>query len=181
MTSDPGCGYDAVWINGSVGAGKSTTAEALAAVLERRGVPGALIDVDALRRRWPTSRADPFSTSVATQNLRAVSSTFRAHGAEVMVVAGVIEDPEDVARQTAALSAQRLLLVRLVVDPAVAARRLDARHPDDAERRAWHRRRHPELAAVLAGVGFADELVLDTTVESPQLVAERIAEALRAV
>ncbi|WP_127822674.1 ATP-binding protein [Acidipropionibacterium jensenii] len=48
--------YDTVLINGSVGTGKTTTAEALGDEVKQRGIPGAVIDVDWLRRSWPSPR-----------------------------------------------------------------------------------------------------------------------------
>ena len=75
--------YDTVLINGSVGTGKTTTAEALGAELERRSVPGAIIDVDWLRRSWPAPPDDPFQTSLALQNLQTIASNFRHAGARV--------------------------------------------------------------------------------------------------
>lgn len=39
--------FDTVWINGSVGAGKTETADRLGDELERRGIPGARVLDDA--------------------------------------------------------------------------------------------------------------------------------------
>lgn len=117
-TPTPSPVHDAVRISGSVGAGKTTLAEALGEELERRSVPGAVVDVDRLRSCSPSPQGDPYRTNIATQNLRAVSTTFRAAGAQVIVAAGVIEDPAEVETQARALGASRLLLVRLVIDPS---------------------------------------------------------------
>lgn len=49
MTAD----CQAVLINGTVGSGKTTVAEALAERLESERIPGAVIDLDWLRLAWP--------------------------------------------------------------------------------------------------------------------------------
>lgn len=42
------------FLNGSVGVGKTTTAEAVGDLLAERGIPHAVIDLDVLRRVLPT-------------------------------------------------------------------------------------------------------------------------------
>jgi hypothetical protein len=163
--------FDAVWINGSVGTGKTTAADAVGEQLERRGVAGAVIDVDGLRRAWPAPAGDRFNAELALANLRAVSANFREHGAQVIIAAGVIEDAGEVARAAAALGARRMLHVRLTLDPAVAAQRLRGRHQGDGAGLEWHLRRHPELAGILDRAGFEDEVVIDTTEPSAGEVA----------
>ncbi|WP_454295751.1 AAA family ATPase [Salana multivorans] len=169
--------FDTVWINGSVGTGKTTTAERLGDELRRRGVPGAMIDVDALRRAWPAPEADPFCSEVALANVRSVAANFRDRGAQVIVVAGVLESPEELMLAAEAVGSPRALQVRLTVDPETALSRLRERHADDAEL-DWHERRHPELASVLDRAGFEDELVIDTTELTADDVAHRIADHL---
>jgi chloramphenicol 3-O-phosphotransferase len=170
--------YDAVWVNGSVGAGKTTTAEQLGDELERRGIPGAMIDVDCLRRAWPSTPDDPFQFDLAVANMRAVVSNFRARGARVMVAAGVLETVDQFDLCVRALESTRPLLVRLVVDPDVALARLKARHGENANDLGWHERRHPELVGILERAGFAEELVLDTTEVAATDVAAQIADRL---
>ncbi|AYG04881.1 adenylyl-sulfate kinase [Gryllotalpicola protaetiae] len=165
--------FDAVWINGSVGTGKTTTAEAVGAELERLGVPGAVIDVDWLRRAWPAPAGDRFNEALARANIRAIAANFREHGARVIVSAGVIEAAAELGLVSDALAARRMLHVLLTLDPVVAAARLQARHGEDAGLE-WHLRRHPELAGILDRAGFKDEVVVDTTRLSPDAAARAI-------
>ena len=171
-------GVDAVWINGSVGTGKTTTANLLGDELERRGIPGAVIDVDELARAWPAPDGDPFRSELALANVAAVAANFRAHGAQVIVAAGVIEEPLWVPRWAAALGAERMLHVVLTIDPVVAAARIRARHIGDESGRDWHLRRHPQLADILERAGFEGQLTLDTTGVAPAEVARRIGNML---
>jgi thymidylate kinase len=170
--------YDAVWINGSVGAGKTTTADYVGEELEKRGIPGAVIDVDWLRRAWPSPRDDPFQFELALANIRAVSAQFRARGAQVIVAAGVVETTEQFDRCSRALESKRPLMVRLVLDADAALTRLRLRHSENASELEWHERRHPELAEILERVEFADELVLDNTSLPVTDIAATIADKI---
>lgn len=168
--------FDTVWINGSVGAGKTATADHLGEELHRRGVPGAVIDVDRLRRCWPAPPEDPFCDEVARANVRAVARNYRDRGAQIVVVAGVAETPDGLAQNVRAAGAERALHVRLTVDRDVALSRLRSRHGHDDPDLEWHIRRHPVLAQVLDQAGFRDELLIDTTSHTVRDVARRIAD-----
>ena len=170
--------YDAVWINGSVGAGKTTTAEQLGEELEKRGIPGAVIDVDWLRRAWPSPPEDPFQFELALANMRAIAAQFHARGAQVIVAAGVVETAGQFDGCVRALESEHPLLVRLVLDADVALARLRVRHGDNANEREWHERRHPELAGILERVEFGDELVLDSSSLSVSDIAVQIADRI---
>jgi adenylylsulfate kinase-like enzyme len=80
----------ALFLNGSVGAGKTTTAEAVGRLLGRRSVPHAVIDLDWLRCAWPSPERDPFNHELELRNLTAVAANYRAAGAQLLVLAGVI-------------------------------------------------------------------------------------------
>ena len=92
MSTAPGC--RALLLVGAVGVGKTTTADAIGDELEGRGVPGAVIDLDAIRRGWPAPPGDCFNSAIELANLRAVAQNFREAGAEVLVAAGVMEKLE---------------------------------------------------------------------------------------
>jgi adenylylsulfate kinase-like enzyme len=57
--------YDVVFLNGSVGVGKTTVAEAVTDAVAAMGVAAAFVDIDALRRRRP-----PRTRSRATAHRR---------------------------------------------------------------------------------------------------------------
>ncbi|MCQ9367602.1 AAA family ATPase [Kocuria carniphila] len=155
--------FDTVLINGSVGTGKTTTAERLGGELERCGIPGAVIDVDWLRRSWPAPPGDPFGTALALENMQAIASNFRRAGARVIVAATVVESLEELSRASGALASRRLLHVRLTTTPDAAISRLTRRHADDKVILHWHLQRHAGLAGILDRAGFTDELRIDTT------------------
>ncbi|GAB3386331.1 hypothetical protein GCM10027568_04480 [Humibacter soli] len=168
--------YDAIFLNGSVGVGKTTVAEAVADALAERGFVSAFIDVDALRRRRPSLPEDPWQNELALSNLRSVAANYRADGVRVIVTAGVIESAVEIPRYADALGASRALFVRLIADPALVAERLHRRHEDDPDGLRWHLARHPELDAALDDAAIPHDLVLDTGLLSPAEVTERITE-----
>ncbi|GAB3575031.1 hypothetical protein GCM10027406_05960 [Leifsonia lichenia] len=163
----------ALFLNGTVGVGKSATADAVSTLLIERGVPHAIIDLDALRAGWPAPSGDPFNSALELANLSAVAANHLAAGARILVLAGVIEDAAAVRHYEDAIGDLPLTVVRLTVDPDVGAARLRVRHRDDAAGLAWHLHRHGELDAVLASAGIPGPTV-DTTTASPRQVAETI-------
>jgi hypothetical protein len=166
---------DAVILTGTVGAGKTTTMHALGALLAERGIPHALVDMDAIRLSHPASPADPFQQELALRNLGDLSRNYREAGARVVVVATVVERAEDLPRHAAALGSRDPLLVRLTIDADAVRARLDARHRDDAAALAWHRARAPELAAIMDAAGLGG-VTIDTTSRTPAEVATLVAD-----
>jgi adenylylsulfate kinase-like enzyme len=166
--------FDSVLINGSVGTGKTTTAERLGDELERRSIPGAVIDVDWLRRAWPASADDPFQTIVALENLQSIASNFRRAGAHVLIAATVVETLDELRHNATALGSEHLLHVRLTAASDAVRSRLTRRHDDDAAGLQWHVQRHPVLARILDQAGFTDELLIDTTHKDVDEVVQEI-------
>ncbi|WP_431278440.1 AAA family ATPase [Leifsonia poae] len=169
--------HTAIFLNGTVGVGKSTTAEAIGAALAADGVPHAVIDLDELRRGWPSPPGDRFNTAIELANLRSVAANYVAAGAQVLVLAGVLEEAEMVGEYRDAVGGASLTVVRLTLDPAEADRRLRSRHGDDHDGLlAWHLDRFAELDAVIDASGIAGP-VFDTTSVSPAELARLVLDA----
>ena len=149
-------------------------AEAVGDLLRDAGVPNAVVDVDWLRAAWPAPPGDPFNGALALRNLAAVTANYLDAGAVRLVLAGVLETPEDRAAHAAALG-MPLDVVRLVADPSTVRDRLLRRHPEDDEARRWHLHRAGELHAIQEASAVEDHVV-DTTARSTAAVA---ADALR--
>jgi hypothetical protein len=109
-----------------------------------------------------------------------VASNFRRAGARVLIVATVVETPDELEQYVAALAPDRLLHVRLAASHDAVRARLTTRHRDDDEALQWHVRRHPELAGVLERAGFDDDLLIDTTDASVAEVVGRIVSHITA-
>lgn len=144
-------------VNGTVGAGKTTVAEVVADLLRERGVPYAWIDVDALRRAYPTADDDPFGQAVALDHLEAMAGVLRRRGYRHVVLAEVIERAGDRELYERAFDGADLAVVRLDASEATRLARLTAREPDPW--REWHLARTVELAAILATAGVDDAVV----------------------
>lgn len=161
---------DCVFLNGTVGVGKSTVADAMS---ELEGMPHAVIDLDGIRRLVPAPAADPFKLTLELANLRALVTNYRAAGARRFFVAGVIERPGDVGRYRDALGASGLLVVRLTAAPDVITQRLRQRHRDDAAGLQWHLSRASVLSDILDEVRTED-LLLESTTRTPSELAVEI-------
>ncbi len=144
-------------VNGTVGAGKTTVAEVVADLLRERGVPYAWIDVDALRRAYPTADDDPFGQAVALDHLEAMAGVLRRRGYRHVVLAEVVERAGDRELYERAFDGGELAVVRLDASEATRLTRLAARERDPW--REWHLARTVELAAILEAAGADDAVV----------------------
>lgn len=149
----------ALLLTGTVGVGKTTTADAVGDRLREQGVPHAVVDLDELSRCWPAPADDPFHTALQLRNLAALVRAYRDAGAVRLVLAGVCESRNDRDRYADALEVP-LQVVRLLGSAAVLEPRLRTRHAGDPEGLAWHLHRRGELDAVLDAAEVADVAVL---------------------
>ena len=161
----------ALFINGTVGAGKTTTASAIGTLLQHRGIPYAIMDLDALRDAWPSPPDDRFNLELELQNLAAVATNFRNAGAEILILAGVLEIAASRARYEAALGVP-ITVCRLVVPLPRLRSRILARHRSGPER-DWHLARIGELDVILQAAQL-DDLVVAVDDEPPDVIAARV-------
>ena len=166
----------ALLLTGTVGAGKTTTADAVGLHLEAASVPHAIIDLDEIRRMWPRPASDPFGSDVELRNVASLAANYLEAGADRLVLAGVCESWADRRRYEAAVAVP-LVVCRLRAPPAVLTRRLNDRHLEEPAELAWHLDRAPELDAILDTARVADADVA-TQSRSPMDVA---AEVLRLI
>ena len=164
---------DAVFINGTVGVGKTSTGEALSALEADAGHPHAFIDVDTVRRLWPSPFDDRFQHELELENLRDLATNYRKAGAHQLILAGVIEDRREIPRYVTALGVNRIFICRLTADASVVDARLAVRHVNDPTGLVWHRDRTRKLAAILECAAL-DNLVIDTTALTPTQTAKAI-------
>ena len=110
-------------LTGVFGSGKSSVAEEIAYLLEQRGEPYALLDLDFLS--WADTgtgdRAGEFGLML--QNLSAVAANYRRAGIGRFVLAYFVRSPDEVAGVRKALGLP-LRVVRLVVPLSDIERRL---------------------------------------------------------
>ncbi|MFF9571762.1 hypothetical protein [Streptomyces sp. NPDC014685] len=151
----------ALLINGTVGVGKTSVAEGVGDLLTDAGIPNAVIDLDWLRQSWPTPSGDRFNFGMMLRNLHSIAGNYLAAGAVRLVLAGVIETPEERKSCSEALGVE-LSVGRLHADVPVVHQRLMRRHENEPETLRWHLARAGELAALLDQAAV-DDFTVDAT------------------
>jgi adenylylsulfate kinase len=168
-------GPNLIVITGPVGSGKTTTAEALGELLDARGETVAMIDVDALRRVWPANPADPFHVRLGLANLAAIWPNLHRAGVDWLLLADVVERPEERADYQAAVPGSRVTIVRLDVPLDRIHDRLHGR--EQGESLNWHLHRSGELQSIMTDRGIGDQLIAVDD-HRPDEVATMILERL---
>ena len=112
-----------VLLTGVYGSGKSSVAEEIAYLLEQRGEPYALLDLDYLS--WAGTGTDDRAAEfgLVLQNLAAVAANYRRAGIGLFVLAYFVRSPREVQRVRDALRVP-LRVVRLIVPLPDIERRL---------------------------------------------------------
>ncbi|MFC1408059.1 adenylyl-sulfate kinase [Streptacidiphilus sp. N1-12] len=152
----------ALLLTGTVGAGKTSVAEAVGDLLAEAEVPHAVIDLDWLRRSWPAPPGDRFNVAMELRNLRSVAHNYLEAGADRLVLAGVVETGEQVRQCHDAVGVD-LTVCRLKVELGVVQRRLARRHMGDHEALRRHLDRSGELDRILDDAKVADVTVTTTS------------------
>ncbi len=152
--------HPAIFVNGTVGVGKSTVLDHLGDLCEEAGQPFTLVDLDALRRSWPPPREDPFNHQLELANLGSLRRNDLEPEERLVLLAGVIEDRAARPRYERVLGTG-MVVVRLVARGEVVRARLDGRYPEPARERhrLWHQARAVELARVLDAAALDDHVI----------------------
>lgn len=144
-------------VTGPVGVGKTTVAGEVSELLECAGVQHDFVDVDSLRRFYPSPPDDRFCTALAMRNLSAVWANFRAAGAERLVLADVVESRGELGRYRAVVPGAEIAVVRLRAAVATLTIRVGGR--EQGSGRDWHLARAAELAAQMDRDAVEDVLI----------------------
>lgn len=164
---------ESVFLNGTVGAGKTTTGENLHRLLADGGISNAMIDLDQLRRSWPAPPGDRFNHELELRNLQSVAGNYRHVGVRRFILAGVLEDPAEVDRYRTALGGGKLTVIRLEPPIEAVQERLRNRHQADSAELSWHLHRSTELQGILADAGL-DTHVVALGRRGPNAVAQAV-------
>jgi hypothetical protein len=139
---------DVLIVTGPCGVGKSTVAFECMEILEREGVPAAMVDGE-LAYFHPKPADDRFGYAVAEAGLRALWPVYAAQGHDRLLLSRVVEDGEQLAIVENAVPGARFRIFRLVARPETVAARLRKRELGSGLE--WHLRRAPEIAAATLG------------------------------
>jgi hypothetical protein len=165
----------AIFLNGSYGVGKSSTLNHVADLLAQSDQPFSLLDQDWFLRSWPPASPETGNKLVQLANMAAVWTNYRNVGPRRLVIGGVLTDREDLDRYSSALGLD-VRPVRLAASTAVAEQRLRMRYgPLEAHKLQWHLEHHEKTAQRVAAADL-DELVIDTDLQTPLTVAQRVLE-----
>jgi adenylylsulfate kinase-like enzyme len=164
---------EALLLNGTVGAGKTSIAGAIGDALAERGIAHAVLDIDWLRRSWPSPPDDPFNTGMALRNLTAVVRNYRDDGIRRLILAGVLESRAERRAYEAAVGGG-LTVCRLQVDLDVVRDRLRRREPHNSD---WFLARAEELDRIQRAADI-DDVVVEASAGSLRAVAALVLTAV---
>lgn len=149
-------------VNGTVGAGKTATAGVVHDLLADGGVRVAIIDADAICQASPAPEDDPFQQRLLFASLAALAPVYRERGFGCIVIARVVEDPDDRDRYAEAFACEagpaHVAIVRVTASLETRIDRLTAREPEGF----WRERalaRTVELEDVLESLDLDDGVV----------------------
>jgi hypothetical protein len=143
-------------ISGTVGSGKSTIAAEINDLLAERNIPNAAVDLDALVWQWPST--SPWNNDLMFENLAAMWPNYRAHGAERLVLARVLEDRAELDRYRTVIPDAQITVCRLVARQSLREQRLRDRMPPGPSL-DWHLARTIDLETILEQHGLEDFVV----------------------
>jgi dephospho-CoA kinase len=117
-----------VLLTGTIGAGKTTTAEAVSDRLHEEAIRHALLDLDWLGQVYPPPVEDaPYNESLAITNLEVIWPNFVHTGIRHVILAATVITRPQLDRLEAAMPGCSLTVVRVVARPDTVADRLRGR------------------------------------------------------
>lgn len=116
-------------LSGSMGAGKTTVMGEIADLLIEANVSHACVEFDGLALIHPHTTDDPLGTRLAFRNLRSIWANHRAVGIKRLVIAGVVEQREELADYRDAIPGADIVLCRLTAPVETMHDRLRLREP----------------------------------------------------
>lgn len=159
-------------INGSVGAGKTSVADAIYKIFETTNDSCAFIDMDYLRSFYPRSASDPYGVEMGLLNLSSVSKNYIFKGITNFIIPTVVETKEEIEGHRSAVGSNaRVLTVRLEASIETTHRRLESREGENSIE--WYLNRAEELTKKLKQDSI-DDIVIQTDNLSVQQIATQI-------
>ncbi len=160
-----------LWLCGPAGVGKSTVSWQLYTELTASGACVAFADADQLCMCYPAPPADPRRERIKAQNAGALIANYRAAGAHCVIVNGVIDPVQGVAREL--LPGAALLVCRLRADCDDVVRRFTERHGQSEDLAELL----PEVVA--EAVAMDASTVADVCVDTTRIPADEVAALVR--
>lgn len=167
-------------VSGAIGAGKTAVAAAVSDLLTKRGARHGWVDGDALAQAEPSAPGDRYNQGLFFEALDGVAPAYRKRGFGLVVVARVVEDPEDRERYAAAFRSgagpAEVTIVRVTAPEDVRMRRIEERE-GDPEWRERSRTRTIELEDSLDALDLED-FAVENVGRSPGEAAAAVIDAV---
>ncbi|MFF5370100.1 AAA family ATPase [Streptomyces sp. NPDC013187] len=185
--AEPSADLPVLWLCGATGVGKSTVGFEVYQRVLGAGATAAYLDLDQLGFCRPVPD-DPANHRVKARNLAAVWRTYRAAGAQCLIMSGPVEDEATVKAYSEALPATELTLCRLHAGRKHLTERIMSRgqggswaQPGDPLRgQSVTRLLHVADQAVASAAGLEDAGIGDLRIDTDGYTVEQIADAITA-
>ncbi|MEU0725339.1 AAA family ATPase [Streptomyces sp. NPDC006140] len=185
--AEPSADLPVLWLCGATGVGKSTVGFEVYRRVLGAGATAAYLDLDQLGFCGPIPDA-PADHRVKARNLAAVWRTYRAAGAQCLIMSGPVEDEATVKAYAEALPATELTLCRLHARRQHLTERIMSRgqggswtQPGDPLRgQSVTHLRHVADRAVASAAGLEDAGIGDLRIDTDGRTVEQVADAITA-
>ncbi|MET9760989.1 AAA family ATPase [Streptomyces sp. NPDC006372] len=185
--AEPSADLPVLWLCGATGVGKSTVGFEVYQRVLGTGATAAYLDLDQLGFCRPV-RNDPANHRLKARNLAAVWRTYRAAGAQCLIMSGPVEDEATVKAYAEALPAAELTLCRLHAGRQHLTERIMSRgqggswaQPGDPLRgQSVTRLLHVADQAVASAAGLEDAGIGDLRIDTDGHTVEQVADAITA-
>ncbi|WNM27623.1 GNAT family N-acetyltransferase [Demequina capsici] len=163
-------------VNGTIGAGKTAVAAGVLDALGDRGARVAFLDADAVCQAAPARESDPYHQELMFAAMSRLAPLYRQRGYGCVVVARVVEAPEDRARWSLAFASEvgapEVVVARVTAPLDERRARIDVREPE-GRWRDWAHARTVELDDVLETQAL-DDVVVENSGRSARDTAEEL-------
>lgn len=159
-------------ITGPVGIGKTSVSFAISKLLNKRGIPHAVIDLDQLRYAYPVHKNDRYNERLGQKNLASVWHNFKEFGAKCLIVPTVIDKGETIEDFRRSVPNSEIFIVRLHAPIQTVHSRLRNRESDELE---WYLNRAEKLIEVFEQNKF-EHAVVDTENKIIKEIAKEVVE-----
>jgi adenylylsulfate kinase-like enzyme len=163
--------YSILIITGTVGAGKTSAAEALFDLLSANETPTAVIDFDRLTAAYPAPVDDRFNFRLGIRNLNSIISNYTSIGIKLFIIPTIVESRDDIEIFRGIIKGANVFVVRLIADITTIHKRIERREIGNLLN--WHKKRACELTELFESKHLEDQIV-DTENKSITTIAEEI-------